>query len=857
MADGWIELPSFDAASVSTADAQDAAMGYVPGDFPERPRRPPPRDRLDERSWAVAHPHTFASQWNRGLKTYWNRHDEALRMSPQDALAMRRDGVITACMQRRVNPVASLPRVVDVDNPKDPRQQVVKQFVQKLVDATPRFQSMCVALEEAIFFGRAGSQLMWGRKRVNGYQAVAVIDHIPVHGDKILWKWSGVPGILINAAAAQSDLRESVKRHVEFHTSASGPALFLKTPALRRRFIIHEHNPTDQDYLYESDLAGAIRGVGIRGRLWHVWNIRNEILSWALDALQRIGANGGLVGFYPEGNPTFRDSVEEALANILREHIVAFPYQRGEPTEHLIKQLPVNPTGYDVLKVFADYFDAIIREIILGEAGPGSPVNTRLAAELVEDGRFSLQRADANNLAETLTADLVQPLIEFNRPLLEGLISGPIDFGVKLKLQLDKPNSIEDLQSAQLLIGVCQALGVNPNIDVEALVEKSGLLPSEDDPTQVQPAVSPMQGGEEEGQPGAPPGGQPVPNPNAQNPQGPNGYESNPRIRTPRPTENRGGDPDRYDSDADRERYARFEIRPPGSPPPANAVTARPMTYKTRPAPTPPIQPPKPAVAPPRALSNLDSAPPVTPTPAPAPSATPAPAPTPFRLSSAPVAAPNPKSVQGSPFVGGSELDRKSEFHQKPSLPGQIGMFDREEPKDVPSPEPEPATEPEPTPEPEPSQEEMPSAEVSGVPKQFPSAFYTPEEPLEVSIASKRGKGPEQPYAVYAANPSGSQIEFKNLYKGGKSLVDVHGRDGLPECNCSDFLLGKLGVYRDRQTEEIKRAKGTDPNPTYECKHIKAALQYGLVPPTTKDQYREAHEFHGRLWDEAEREAGA
>ena len=151
----------------------------------------------------------------------------------------------------------------------------------------------------------------------------------------------------------------------------------------------------------------------------------------------------------------------------------------------------------------------------------------------------------------------------------------------------------------------------------------------------------------------------------------------------------------------------------------------------------------------------------------------------------------------------------------------------------------------------------MPSAEVSGVPKQFPSAFYTPEEPLEVSIASKRGKGPEQPYAVYAANPSGSQIEFKNLYKGGKSLVDVHGRDGLPECNCSDFLLGKLGVYRDRQTEEIKRAKGTDPNPTYECKHIKAALQYGLVPPTTKDQYREAHEFHGRLWDEAEREAGA
>lgn len=591
----WLRMPL---DQFVTSNATDAGAAEVMSSLPPPPspsRRPAPT--RDESDWALPHHATFAAVWNKGFRTHYWRFDEALRKSIVDAAAMRRDPLIHASLRRRQIPVTSLPIVVEPDNPRDPGQRAAAQRAQQLLEATPYFPWLKMALLEAIFYGKAGAELVWGVKRIDGLKSICVKDHIPIHGDKILWKWNRTPGILMNQGEI-ADLRPQVRANIEETTGTYGPALFLRTRDLRKRFIIHRFEPTDQDYWLESDMAAAAMGLGLRSRLWFPWNTRNEVLSWALDAIQRVGANGGLAGFYPHGNDAAKAATRDALVNLVRDHIGLFPYIEGNgDPKNLIKDIPVNATGYDVLKVFTDYFDMLMREIILGESGPGSPINTRLAAELVEEGRFSVQRADANALAETLTTDLLEPLVEFNHDQLASIaMRQEIDFGLKVKLQLEKPNSIEDLQAAQLLIGIIQAdaqlraSGVEVPLDITSLVDKSGLLPPE---------------GQEQQQPP-----QAMPGPLPDNPTGPAGFEGQPRVKTERPTRNEGGDPSRYSSSVSRERYMIYDTMP------ASAVKGEP---KQGPSLAPPkplgrIQPPSGGI-PEKPIAPIRSRPPVQPPP--------------------------------------------------------------------------------------------------------------------------------------------------------------------------------------------------------------------------------------------------
>jgi hypothetical protein len=540
--------------------------------------------------------------------------------------------------------------------------------------------------------------------------------------------------------------------------------------------------------------------------------------------------------------------------------------------------------------------------MILGEQGQGSPVNTVLAAELMESGRLSVQRADAQNLSETLTDDLLLPMIEFNHAELAALAMKPrIDFGLKLKLQFENPDSMEELQKVQLLIGIGQALGQPVPIDVASLISKGG-FEATDDPNAM--AAPPM---------------------DAQNPQGPGGYESNPRVRTERPTTNEGGDPDRYKSDLQRmvlgqaaeilrERYGwnvapASKVVPAANPNPAPKPTMPSIADKS-PAPVaePPPKPKGYGKTPPMVMvlpEGVKLHPPggkaaSQPPPKPAPASPPPPAKPPAAVA-APSPAPDPqpgkKPFSHEDFARDFEaafhkIDRKNRStnfvravdmrnampHLTPeefnaglrqlrlddhftmnSHEGRHGPLTPEEKaagiseagslltyisrrSDRPSDRPV-ASKPAPVGDVRGDEGQKPAVETVSTPNDPaewtpPAVFPTREKPLEVSISPQRKDGkPTKKADGYHAFALDEDGSVIRFEKSSGEAHDVEPEVGDAMPSCT------CGNFKaNKYGQDGERKTGTI-DPLYTCKHIKSAIANGLIPPVTDKKRKSALDY--------------
>src|SRR6266403_5259195 len=243
--------------------------------------------------WAVEHPFTFAGLTSGGgMKTYLTRFDEAMKHNRSNALAMRRDAFIAAKLQERYLPVAltewfveedpgaenqgqiATPEMgwaIEGDDPSDAEQQAAAEEMTQLCKRIPHWQRFIYNLCEACWYGRYANQLRFGTKKVMGEDKFLPIAHLPINGDKIQFDWEGNPCILIYSPHQ----KELEAQGAEITRTDRGPALLLRKPEWRQRFIIHRHILNDADFL-ENALAGGIQGVGIRHMLYWRWWMRME-----------------------------------------------------------------------------------------------------------------------------------------------------------------------------------------------------------------------------------------------------------------------------------------------------------------------------------------------------------------------------------------------------------------------------------------------------------------------------------------------------------------------------------------------------------------------------------------------------
>lgn len=381
----------------------------------------------------VPHFISFSQLVNYFTRTYRYTHDEAVRHSLANALALRREPVVMDALRTVQIPVVQLSWHLEPQDNTDERQAVCAEKLTKTIEAIPRFQQFKRCLLEALFYGRYGVQIAYAWSFQRGYKEMVVRQWWPVNGDKLVYRFSGQVGILVHAAYAGPDTELSDRGRAKFFS-----------PSEREEIVIHEFEPEDADF-FEADMAGAVHGVGFRGRLYWLFWLRMQVLSWLMDYLQRVGAGGFFLYFYEHGNPASYNEVLSRAQETAQSGVnfILFPRYRDKSTGGPgLEVVQPNLAGAQLLRdLVMDYFDNVIRRYIVG----GSNDDARTAVgEGVADlhaGEFARRvKYHAIDLEETLTAELVGPM---NKYTFRG---NPCP---RFKFDIDKPNVDEFMESVK------------------------------------------------------------------------------------------------------------------------------------------------------------------------------------------------------------------------------------------------------------------------------------------------------------------------------------------------------------------------------------------------------------------------
>lgn len=354
--------------------------------------------------------------------------DEAIKNSLDNARYMRNDISIMECLESRQRSTALLDWHLEVDGPKMPKHEALKDKLTRCVKATPRFTEYRRCLLEALWYGRYANQNQFGWKIGDGRRDLVIKHWTPVNGDKLVFRQDDGTGkyppnqigIRVGYNYNDGDLVDG--RTVE--TTGAGLAAFL-SPDERLEFALHRH--MIEDAAFESPLdAGAINGIGIRSRIYWSWFQKQEIMAMLMEYVER-SALGFEIWTYPEGNPEAQAATEDAAKNrVGRRNIILFPKPIGDDQNaYGVEHYEPSAAGLDALTgLVKNLFGHQIKRYILGQTlsseadatGLGSGVADLQLATLLDIVKY-----DATNLEETVTTDVVDPLKTFNDPSAAGV----------------------------------------------------------------------------------------------------------------------------------------------------------------------------------------------------------------------------------------------------------------------------------------------------------------------------------------------------------------------------------------------------------------------------------------------------
>jgi hypothetical protein len=290
----------------------------------------------------------------------------------------------------------------------------------------------------------------WDFSHADGEKRMVVRAHKPLNGDSLVARWSDDWGLLVNGLF-DGERVPTDRGFAHFFTDKE-----------REATIVHMHNPEDADY-YEPELAGQIRGSGVRGHVYWYWWLASNFMALAEDFAERF-ANGVWKAYYDESNPLARSEMEEALASYKSSHVLFLPRNKGTMqavNDTVIEQ--VNSTNPGFIFEIVQYLRDKIRKYITGSnVSMDNEVN--LGGDSVSLGRDNLSKItkyDAERLAETITAQWMPVLTKYN---CEPGTPPPY-----FRFDCDKPN-------ADAILGhAVQLMEMGSSVDLDYLHEICGV----------------------------------------------------------------------------------------------------------------------------------------------------------------------------------------------------------------------------------------------------------------------------------------------------------------------------------------------------------------------------------------------
>lgn len=426
----------------------------------------------DDNGELIPHVFTFGSILNTVSKTYSYRYDEAIRHNPENALAMRRDCYIDALLQERSSPTVNREWNIKCEDERDPVQKACASHLRGIVKHTPKFKGLIDYLNmEGAWYGRYGSQVVWKQRKVMGIPRWCIVKHKPVNGDKIQGAWDDTPAVLINP-----NMKDKFGDSIVF--GDRNPMLMLNKRKWREQFIIHRYRLRDADY-FEGEMAGVVQGEGLRSKVYWAWWLRDEMLSWCVDFMKKVGTLGLLIFPYEMSNPSSRAAAEENAKTASSKVAMTMPIyvdamRGGEQLRPI--HIPASAYGIEALQhMIADYFERHIERLIVGQSmsaggGGSGGLEGDGRAEFAKDTKFQLLHFDADNLAETLTADMIGPMMRMNFP--------DYDFQMRFEFVVPDPDAANKLQAVQT------AVSMGAKAKVSQVQELAGIeKPEADDET--------------------------------------------------------------------------------------------------------------------------------------------------------------------------------------------------------------------------------------------------------------------------------------------------------------------------------------------------------------------------------------
>jgi phage gp29-like protein len=431
------------------------------------------KKRTEDANFLLGHQRTFAAVYQTFSKQYFYRFDEARIHSEENSKAMRNDAFICALLQERYVQLTSLNWHLEAEDARSNIQAEVTGKLTNIIRATDRWVNLVWTLADAIWYGRMASELRWEAQPVNGENRLCIVDHRPILGDKIQFQYDGRPAIQVHSSAfAELEKKGIVKKEDELYGNLA-PTLVLTDPRWRDRFIFHRHLSEDNDY-FEGMKAGAVQGIGLRSKLYWAWWLRDEILGMALNHLQKISMGGILVVYYDDGDAASQLAAEQAAMNAGERYAIAMPRTKGSSKDsNGMEFLAFNEAGVkSMTEVISSYFESHIERLVIGQTlsanTEGSGLGGSGVARLHEATKLKLLRFDAQNMADTLSNDLVMVAQKWNFP--------NANFRTRFVFDIPDPDAAAKLEAAMKFI---QIGGVAKAEDVRRFAELA--KPEKDD----------------------------------------------------------------------------------------------------------------------------------------------------------------------------------------------------------------------------------------------------------------------------------------------------------------------------------------------------------------------------------------
>jgi len=408
----------------------------------------------------IPHEDTFNAVYGWAYQQYGHLFDEAVQNSLPNAYAMRLDPVIMEPLETRKRAVALLPWHLEAFDVDDQNQVKAAQATERRIKMLPDLEALHFSLSDGIWYGRQGAQILydWDVSEFDGRRGIKPTDWVPIEGDKLVFKWKGSLGIKVGPKY-QGTWEPA-------DGGGGGGMCHFFTPNERQNIIGHRYVKEDAPY-WKGQMAGAVQGVGLRHRLYWFWAAKNMLTGLLADYL-RWFAQGLMVLRYELGNEKHMMEMQARAMESQGKPFFLMPVapDSGDPKYDPIQML--NPSAAStnlITDLIANYYDDVIRRMILGQGGTtmneGGGLNDGIAT--LHANTFSgVVKFDALLLSASLSRDFVTVIHRWSYPGMPP---------PRHVFDIDTPNVGQQLEAAQFIVGA------GGKINLTALKKAAGLPP--------------------------------------------------------------------------------------------------------------------------------------------------------------------------------------------------------------------------------------------------------------------------------------------------------------------------------------------------------------------------------------------